>query len=367
MTHRRDERGGRTLALSKLAPSQLAISKAALGGVAVLVAALGGCGAAPGTAGPTVVVGPAPSATGTAAADEPKDPNFHCEGTRIEAGKHTYCAYTTPRTWQSARQVCKSDGGDLAAFNDVNEAHDIFVAMGPPIGAAEAVWFGLQEPTPGKWTWLSGAALVDTSWNKGEPNNDGGREDCGEWRLADGTWNDAPCDSMRRFVCGLPASDPGAATMKCSGQRIHTAEGEYCFHMGSRKSWSTAKAACEAEGTKLASLPTKKQNDLLLEAVGPKVKTASLWIGLTDRDSKYQWVWVTTEYPRDPRWKYGEPNDYLGHEDCGEWFPADGELNDLDCKTQRPFLCENARPGPDKVIPKDDPVLDGPGYDKYEE
>lgn len=295
------------------------------------------------------MVGPAPTTTPTAVdTAAPRNPNFACEGQRIEVGKHTYCAMLTPRSWESARKVCKAGGGDLASFNAPDEAHDLFVAIGPKIGAAEAVWFGLHEPTPGNWTWLDKAPLSDSSWNRGEPNNDGGHEDCAEWRLANGTWNDAPCDYIRPYVCGAPPSKDPATTMKCSGQRVSTAEGEYCFHLKYRKTWSQAKALCESEGTTLAVLPTKPKNTLLAAAIAPQIKATSLWIGLSNHHNVFSdWVWSSGEVPNQLNWRNGEPNNFRWSEHCAEWFPAESSLNDLDCTQKLPFLCEDAPPGSD--------------------
>lgn len=313
------------------------------------------CGAAPtGGPGPTIVVGP--TGTGTASVEPAPDDTFRCDGTPFKVGNHEYCAHTGPRTWTSARQACKAEGGDLASFDSPDEGHDFFVAVGPPIGAAEAVWFGLEEPRPGAWTWIDGTALGASHWNQGEPNNDGGQEHCAEWKLGPGSWNDAPCTSLRPYVCGQPLSSapaPAKPAPKCSGQSIHTTAGDYCFHLRNRKSWADARAACASEGSALAVLPTAQADKLLHDAVGPKVRSSSLWIGLTDAEMEGEWQWVSGQSSRYDRWKYGEPNDFGGGESCAEWFPDDGQMNDLDCQSKRPFLCEHTTPGPAKPpIPK---------------
>ena len=96
------------------------------------------------------------------------------------------------------------------------------------------------------------------------------------------------------------------------------------------------------------------QDKLLHEAVGPKLKSTSLWLGLTDAGYEGDWQWITGEAPRYDRWKYGEPNDFQSGEDCAEWFPEDGLMNDLDCDTKRPFLCEQL--SRDKPSQKKPPV-----------
>ena len=42
----------------------------------------------------------------------------------------------------------------------------------------------------------------DKRWEVGQPDNDGGNEDCAEgWATG---WNDIPCDHTRKLICQRP-------------------------------------------------------------------------------------------------------------------------------------------------------------------
>ena len=49
-----------------------------------------------------------------------------------------------------------------------------------------------------------GKTLGINFWDAGEPNDDGGDEDCVEIRGDDkgGKWNDMPCSNKLRYICG---------------------------------------------------------------------------------------------------------------------------------------------------------------------
>jgi hypothetical protein len=68
---------------------------------------------------------------------------------------------------------------------------------------AKETWIGLHDPDGTRaWRWVStNATATYTGWRRGEPNNYGGNENCVH-TLANGYWNDAPCDTfMHTVVC----------------------------------------------------------------------------------------------------------------------------------------------------------------------
>jgi hypothetical protein len=272
---------------------------------------------------------------------KPEAEGYRCEGTALQAGGRDYCAYATPTPWPSAKRLCVTNGGQLAGFGSEEKARDLLDALGSPAGAAEGLWFGLYEPKEGQWTWSDGSPLKFTHWTKGEPNNDGGAENCAEWRLGTGSWNDAPCDEDRPYICEpLKAKGGPAPAMTCGGALLKTRGGEYCVNLQEPKSWRAASDACTASGGTLATLTTEEENALLYDAAAPKLRFASVWVGLNDLTRESVWKWTSGERARFFRWKPGEPNDFEGNEDCVEWFPEDGQMNDLSCNEKRPFLCE---------------------------
>jgi len=63
------------------------------------------------------------------------------------------------------------------------------------------VWIGANDLLKeGRWMWTDGTMLAWTNWHRKEPNNYGGREDCGA--LWNGfKWNDWFCSSKAYFIC----------------------------------------------------------------------------------------------------------------------------------------------------------------------
>ena len=222
-------------------------------------------------------------------------------------------------------------------FSSEQQALAIAEALGPVIEiSAEAFWIGLFEPSDdeGLWQWLDGTRVTYTHWNQGEPNDTGQEEDCAEWKLGSGSWNDAPCWAYRKYICQQRGTKP----LTCDGTRLHTDAGDICFS-SEKLDWASAKQVCNDYGGRLVVIPTKEKDEWLHKAVGPKLGMPSVWIGYNDMAQEGVWRWVSDSRYGFEYWKDGEPNDFHD-EDCAEWYPEDGLMNDLSCATRRPYICE---------------------------
>lgn len=64
-------------------------------------------------------------------------------------------------------------------------------------------WIGLHRgESEDEWKWVDGTGLVDHGfWQKDEPNNSDGEEDCVEVSSAAMAWNDVPCKRKFSWVC----------------------------------------------------------------------------------------------------------------------------------------------------------------------
>jgi hypothetical protein len=63
------------------------------------------------------------------------------------------------------------------------------------------------------------------------------------------------------------------------------------------------------------------------------------WIGLTDAATEGAYLWLDGSAPSFTRWASGEPNDWLGDEDCAATNKYEREWNDRPCDFTTAFLC----------------------------
>ncbi|MCC6558190.1 MAG: C-type lectin domain-containing protein [Polyangiaceae bacterium] len=178
--------------------------------------------------------GPAQIAVGPIEAG-PSGP-YRCEGQAITAGGRSYCAYLEGATFEDAERGCLARGGHLAAIGSAQENADLRGAVGSPIGAGTSLWIGLTEPAEGRWVWSDGSIPKSGRWATGEPNNAGGNENCVEWYVSSGAWNDADCATPRGFVCEARTRGK-ASKFGCTGRLLTLAGVEYCVYPDSARDW----------------------------------------------------------------------------------------------------------------------------------
>ncbi|KAK6469593.1 snaclec coagulation factor IX/factor X-binding protein subunit B3-like, partial [Huso huso] len=104
------------------------------------------------------------------------------------------------KTWTEAQQYCREQHTDLVSIKSASENEDLVKkAQGKPF------WIGLFN-NPWKWS-HQGDNYTFHNWNKKEPNNMGGNENCvalalrDSQNLARGKWNDMDCKLKRSFFC----------------------------------------------------------------------------------------------------------------------------------------------------------------------
>ncbi|KAJ8032408.1 Alpha-N-acetylgalactosamine-specific lectin [Holothuria leucospilota] len=131
--------------------------------------------------------------------------------------------FNRPSTWEEAEQYCMgfstcegNQVGHLASIGDVGtngfitKYKRLIEAQGPV-----RVWIGLNDQTfEGNFEWSNGANVTFTHWERGQPNNAQGQENCvtltGVSSSDPSRWDDANCLQQMAFVCELPGIDPRA-------------------------------------------------------------------------------------------------------------------------------------------------------------
>ena len=111
-------------------------------------------------------------------------------------GRRYRFVFTPTVNWQEAENACAVDGAHLAVINDAEENSQ----LDSPANN-QFLWIGYtDQQTEGQWVWVTGNSHPYTKWKGGEPNNQGGNEDCVEFR-DDATWNDLPCMNTIGYIC----------------------------------------------------------------------------------------------------------------------------------------------------------------------
>jgi hypothetical protein len=297
--------------------------------------------AASASAAPTTSAKPAPLLVAEPTAIEL--PPFSCPPAKqLDLLGQTFCINVEPQTWHDAEASCQKIGAHLATMKNTSLTNSLREKLQGPTGV-DRFWIGLAEPSEGRWIWSNGAPMKFAAFRQGEPNNSGGNEDCAEWLVEDGRWNDVDCFAPRHFLCEGPTPPTGsrATGIKCNGKRFTVGKTDYCLQGPAR--WDVAQKACLRDGGELAMLDTEAKNSALFGSLGAKMTVKDLWIGLSDEAIEGQFRWISGDSLEIPLWRAGEPND-IGGEDCATWSAADGRWNDLSCATPQASLCEKPQP-----------------------
>uniref|UniRef100_A0A4X2JUM2 C-type lectin domain-containing protein n=1 Tax=Vombatus ursinus TaxID=29139 RepID=A0A4X2JUM2_VOMUR len=99
-----------------------------------------------------------------------------------------------------------------------------------------------------------------------------------------------------------------------------------------RKPWEAARAACEADDSKLVIISSSEEQKYLNQRAD---SIHRWWVGLSDKKKEGLWHWVdgtTLNF-----WNEGEPNN-AGDEDCCE-LTSQG-WNDAPCSKENYWICE---------------------------
>ncbi|XP_038076947.1 macrophage mannose receptor 1-like [Patiria miniata] len=105
------------------------------------------------------------------------------------------------KTWQDARKLCQTGGGDLVSITTLSEQTYLNARLA--LNTETVVWLGANDlSSEGGWEWSNGSPFKFLNWASGEPNNWGtGGEHCTELKISNGLWNDISCSNTMGYVC----------------------------------------------------------------------------------------------------------------------------------------------------------------------
>ncbi|XP_066580076.1 C-type mannose receptor 2-like [Amia ocellicauda] len=232
-----------------------------------------------------------------------------------------YVFVNKPLTWTEAQQYCREKHTDLASIDNAEELDRLLNAADSAYTGQ--AWIGLYYEM-NSWQWsltesafYRGVQLEYHMWRLGEPNNHGGKENCGVTDIY-GQWRDFVCGVQLAFICYEETSN---ATQR------------YVL-IDKAKNWTEAQRFCRKNYTDLVSVRNQSENEEVMKAANGQ----NMWIGLF-RDP---WKWSDQRNFSFCNWNPGEPNNYGGNENCGTvylWMAVSGTWGDIPCSWSLPFFC----------------------------
>ena len=247
-------------------------------------------------------------------------------------------------SFQTARSSCVcSEGAELATVDTA----DINTFIGSRI--QDFSWIGGNDLlVEGNYSWTDGTAWSYTNWRFNAPNNGNGNseQDCVVVRT-DGEWDDVACHTARNFVCQKPAAGQSglSANTACDCQAGWTASFDtgFCYKRGEAKAdYDTAKAACEADSSDLASVTSETENLVVHSVLTADGNNNNGWLGATDTTTDGTWVWDDTSTWSYENWWTTSALGTAGGtvQNCVQMRWSDTTWDDIKCTASKWFVCK---------------------------
>ena len=118
------------------------------------------------------------------------------------------------------------------------------------------------------------------------------------------------------------------------------------FDSPMRLTWTQAQQRCHQHGANLISIHSEEEQNFVVGHANKSWFSASMWIGLNDRNLEGGYVWSDGSPVQFTNWDSREPNDMKGQEDCVELnldTKTTNKWNDERCGMLRSFGCKIRR------------------------
>ena len=126
-------------------------------------------------------------------------PSTGCDAISSRGSCFSYFS-TSAILWSNARTACIAWGGNLATIPSA--ADNALILTTSTSGTTCLI--GINDiNTEGVYVWADGSTSTYRNWRAGEPNDNGGSEDCASFH-ADGKWNDINCNRNENcYYCSV--------------------------------------------------------------------------------------------------------------------------------------------------------------------
>ncbi|XP_068212227.1 macrophage mannose receptor 1-like isoform X2 [Palaemon carinicauda] len=291
----------------------------------------------------------------------------NCLGDWDHFGGHCYKVFEESHTWNEAEQICLSYGGHLTSINSPEEETFIQQTLWSVALSYDNLWVGLELDTAADKHWTDGSSIDYLHWDDGQPDLHD-HENCASVNSYSTALSCTACELHLPYICEslegtiittlpMPTFEPPP---KCSdGNGDWYLYNDHCYKIVSSadedpQSWDKSVRMCQAEGSYLVSIADAGENAFVESLVQP-LSDAGIWIGgRALEDTGFEWV-DKSPFIYD-NWAPGEPNSYMGAEDCIEIYnQAMGKWNDKNCGHLGGRVCKRPNgatvPPPPSTIP----------------
>ncbi|XP_035670035.1 uncharacterized protein LOC118411665 [Branchiostoma floridae] len=263
---------------------------------------------------------------------------------------YLFVDYFNGRSWDGARQDCRSAGGDLVSLGSPEEAGFVFQQAGRQLVYGTRAWIGLREyGVEGVYSWSDQTPVSFFNWGQGEPNDHNGEQQCGAMYLHNGQWDDDNCGMQHNYICekanGTMTAAPPTAPWSGNCMSGWSSYGNKCFKIfDEQKTWTAARDVCRGvgPGMDLAAIENEfEQAFLTTQLYG---MSGNLWIGLSQRSEPGQFLWTSGHSVSYTNWAASEPGYWLYSDDSCVEMRTDyndvGLWDDVSCDAVRGFICQ---------------------------
>ncbi|XP_070700689.1 macrophage mannose receptor 1-like [Pempheris klunzingeri] len=274
------------------------------------------------------------------------DPNLGCKTGWKRHGSYCYFLGTETKTFDEAKDDCKSSGSYLADVS--NGVDNAFLVSLVGLRPEKHFWLGLSnQKNIDVFVWTNTDTVTFTHWNAEMPGYQQGCVAMTTGILA-GLWDLLPCTNKEKYICKhladgavLTVAPPTQSPAKCAEGWLQVGTRHMCskFFTGPRsneKTWYEARDYCRAIGGDLLSI--HRSTELRVGRHG------RAWIGLHAPDPSTGYVWSDGSPLNFQHWQEGEPNNFNNAESCAEFrmynWDGSGSWNDVHCESYNDWLCQ---------------------------
>ncbi|XP_013880211.1 galactose-specific lectin nattectin [Austrofundulus limnaeus] len=117
-------------------------------------------------------------------------------------GGYCYRFVATERDWYDSEHFCNSMGASLESLETQGESTFVKELVYRSAGYNKPAWVGGSDAVKeGFWFWSNGTPFTFKDWGPGEPDNNGGNENCMMINTNGDFVSDAPCSRKLASVC----------------------------------------------------------------------------------------------------------------------------------------------------------------------